>query len=128
MTSSSQKGPQSAKQITQMQITAALIKQSSPSSPSLPYTQSEKASQCLFSKPREESAGRGNVRRSPRLPPSPSFLSAFGSSLSPGHWLNGGVTAARGGLRNAASQGALRTGCSGRGGTWLAEHSPAFLS
>ena len=33
-----------------------------------------------------------------------------------------------GSLRNASSQGALRTGCSDRGGIRLAEHSQAFLS
>lgn len=33
-----------------------------------------------------------------------------------------------GGLGNTTFQGALRTGCSDRGGIWLAEHSQAFLS
>lgn len=58
----------------------------------------------------------------------PAFSQPLGLHYHQITGLMGGVMAARGGLRNATSQGALRTGCSDRGGTWLAEHSPAFLS
>lgn len=121
MMSSSQKGPQRAKQISQMEIMTTLIKQWHH------HPESRRSLLISLFKLREESTGRGPYMMFPRWPPFPA-VSVPLTFITTRPLAQRGVRAVGKASENASSQGALRTGCSDRGGMWLAEHSQAFLS
>lgn len=112
MMGSSQKGPQRAKQITQMEIMTTLIKRWR-HHPALTHTEQRKPPNISFSalRSKHRAWATHDVPLDDHLLPAVSGPLAFGLHY---HQTTGltGVTEVGKDLRNAASQGTLRTGCS----------------